>query len=461
MNLGIRSNPWSRLFGRISFLAAGTISLLVSASAPRPASAAIVAPYFFTWGYNSSAYKVRNLMDARQKEQLSAVTLAFALGTSGCKLTSDVDNMLPDIKNFIAAGGKVLISFGGAAGTYLETTCSTAAALAATIDGLIQRTGSYNLDFDIEGGSTGNATANNLRTQALKILQTKYPQLYVAYTLAVDAAHGGSPGGLASDGLNILKMSIAAGVRIDMVNIMTMDYYYTVAGKTMGDLAISATEATLAQLKTLYPQKTTAQLYGMIGITPMIGENDDHSMFTVADAKKVAAYAKTNGIGLLAFWALQRDQVGAGSLDNYSNANSVDFEFYYAFKTAEGGTTPTPTPTPSPTPTPKPTVTPSPTPKPTPTVTPSPTPKPTPTTSPTPKPTPTVSPSPTPTPTSSPDPTLPKCLTWRPRGTYKKGDIVLYEANNYTARRKLSHAGKKRTPDKTPRDWRKGGQCSL
>ena len=42
----------------------------------------------------------------------------------------------------------------------------------------------------------------------------------------------------------------------------------------MGDLAISAANATFTQIKAIFTGKTDAQLWAMIGVTPMIGVND-------------------------------------------------------------------------------------------------------------------------------------------------------------------------------------------
>jgi hypothetical protein len=54
---------------------------------------------------------------------------------------------------------------------------------------------------------------------------------------------------------------------------------------------------------------TSAQLWAMVGVTPMIGINDDNKeIFTTADATKVVSFANANGLGRLAFWSANRDQ---------------------------------------------------------------------------------------------------------------------------------------------------------
>ena len=81
----------------------------------------------------------------------------------------------------------------------------------------------------------------------------------------------------------------------------------------MGGAAISAAQGLVAQLHTLYPAKTAAQLNAMVGITLMPGL-DDYPRRTestsVADAQRVYDYANANGFNTLSIWAVQRDNGG-------------------------------------------------------------------------------------------------------------------------------------------------------
>jgi len=58
-------------------------------------------------------------------------------------------------------------------------------------------------------------------------------------------------------------------VTIDVVNVMAMDYQQ---GGDYGPKAIQAAQATFSQIKALYPSKTTAQVWRMVGVTPMLGK---------------------------------------------------------------------------------------------------------------------------------------------------------------------------------------------
>ncbi len=132
----------------------------------------------------------------------------------------------------------------------------------------------------------------------------------------------------------MIKAAVQAGVTISHVNLMTMDYggYYS-SGKAMGDLAISALTDAKAQLQSVIPNLTDAAAWKMLGATPMIGQNDVSSeVFTLADAQNLAAFAKQKKLGLVAFWAINRDQPGSGSLGLYSQAESSVFAFHNVFK---------------------------------------------------------------------------------------------------------------------------------
>jgi chitinase len=78
----------------------------------------------------------------------------------------------------------------------------------------------------------------------------------------------------------------------------------------------------------------------MVGATAMIGKNDDNETFSIGNANTLIAYARQKQIGLVSFWAIQRDQVcpgGTTDLDRCSRQNSSLFQFSRIFA---GATTP-------------------------------------------------------------------------------------------------------------------------
>lgn len=70
---------------------------------------------------------------------------------------------------------------------------------------------------------------------------------------------------------------------------------------------MNAGDNVVSFLKTVYPSKTTAQLYAMVILCQMIGVNDVVSnVFYLADADTLNAYAKSKGLGGLSMWSLNR-----------------------------------------------------------------------------------------------------------------------------------------------------------
>lgn len=333
----------------------------------------ILAPYFYSWALNNPNYKVGSLCEARKSCGLGAATFAFILGgsfgvTGGSgKVNPEIAQCIEDIKGFVKAGGTMILSFGGASGPYLEETINDSEKLFAVWDEIITATGVTSFDFDVEGAYIENQQQNRVRIGAMKLLQKKYPAMYISYTLAVMPPDAYGNESLGAPQMTLIKNTLAAGVRLSLINMMTMDYYQQ-SNVSMGDRAIACAESVHRQLSQLFPQHPSKTVYSMIGITPMAGVNDDLTVFSEADARTVSKYAGEKGIGLVSYWALQRDQVGTGELAIYSRVNSADFAFHAAFASGLGKTAPPPQagsqPVPVPAPSPGPPVVPKPQPGP-------------------------------------------------------------------------------------------------
>ena len=69
---------------------------------------------------------------------------------------------------------------------------------------------------------------------------------------------------------------------------------------------------------------STSQLWGMIGVTPMIGVNDQSDeVFGFSDAKQLLAFAEKMGLGEIAMWSLGRDQEDpAGAIRDFDGGSS-------------------------------------------------------------------------------------------------------------------------------------------
>jgi chitinase len=88
----------------------------------------------------------------------------------------------------------------------------------------------------------------------------------------------------------------------------------------------------------------------MIGITPMIGVNDDGTTFTFDDAQRVADFTRQQGYGLLTYWSFQRDVAqssAGGALSRYSSVVQGNYQYLNIFKTAGNSTLPGTAPPPT------------------------------------------------------------------------------------------------------------------
>jgi chitinase len=82
------------------------------------------------------------------------------------------------------------------------------------------------------------------------------------------------------------------------------------------------------------PALSIAQVYRKLGATAMIGKNDDNETLSFDNARTLVSYARQQQLGLLSFWAIQRDQAcPAQSMDLAlcSRLNTKPFEFFSIF----------------------------------------------------------------------------------------------------------------------------------
>ncbi|MFK4104456.1 cellulose binding domain-containing protein [Streptomyces sp. NPDC019531] len=272
------------------------------------------APYVDT-----SLYPAFDLLAAADATGVKNYNLAFVTDGGGCTPkwggVSDLasDAVAAQIGALRAKGGDVRVSFGGASGSELATTCSSADTLAAAYGKVVDAYGLTKVDFDVEGGALPNAAANTRRAQAIARLQAQHPGLDVSYTLPV------MPEGLTQDGVNLLANATSNGVKIDTVNIMAMDYGASYSGD-MGSYAEQAATATQAQIKGVLGLSDSAA-WNAVAVTPMIGVNDVASeIFKVEDATQLVAFAKAKGLGWLSMWSATRDKQCAGGAKNSADA---------------------------------------------------------------------------------------------------------------------------------------------
>lgn len=233
-----------------------------------------------------------------------------------------------------AAGGDVIVSFGGQANHELAFACEDEELLAAAYREVVDRYDVAVIDLDIENADIADAASIERRSRALAAVQAERAEagkeLVVWLTLPV------SPNGLTDDGVALVTSTLSGGVELAGVNVMTMNFGDATA--PTGNLFAATTaalEASADQLGKIYEAMGVDldefQRWTRLGATPMIGQNDvPGEVFTLDDATALAELAVERGLGRVSMWSLNRDQpCGASFADVVVLSNtcsSVDQE---------------------------------------------------------------------------------------------------------------------------------------
>jgi len=302
-----------------------------------PTSASTWPAHVFAPYVDATAWPTYDFVATARASGVKYFTLAFITADTGGKAAwggypsyevtgTDFSNqMKSQITALRALGGDVAVSFGGASGQELAQVITNVTDLAAAYRSVIQTYGLTHIDFDIEGAAVADRTSIDRRSQAIAILQAEAQsagrELNVRFTLPV------LPTGLDANGLNVVASAKRHGVRVDVVNIMAMDYGDGAAPNPsgrMGDYAIQAGTSLFNQLGQLYGSSLTdAQRWAMVGVTPMIGLNDvTTEKFDQQEARELEAWAASHNIGLLSMWSLNRDRQNSAGAIGYVDTNS-------------------------------------------------------------------------------------------------------------------------------------------
>ncbi|MBL7261822.1 cellulose binding domain-containing protein [Paractinoplanes lichenicola] len=292
---------------------------------PASSNRVLVAPYVDMGLLSNGSTTLAQL---GRSGNVKSFSLAFVT-SAGCK-ASWFAAFDPRAKQFAdqinavrAGGGDVKVSFGGATGVELAQACTSVAALQAEYQAVVSAYDLKYIDLDIEGAAVADPTTIARRSTALAALQKANPGLKISLTLPV------LPEGLTADGLNVVRSAKNAGVDLDLVNIMAMDYGR--AGQDYGNLAIQAVKSTKDQLKSIYGNSDAAA-FQMVGVTPMIGVNDDQGVFGLADARDLVAFANQNHIGFVSYWEANRDKNACnGALFQCTNVTQSPFDYSKIF----------------------------------------------------------------------------------------------------------------------------------
>ncbi|MBK3579744.1 cellulose binding domain-containing protein [Streptomyces sp. MBT65] len=316
-------------------------SATLTATAGSGTTPGVAAPFI-----DLGSYPTPNLTQIATDTGLRQFSLGFiTAGSTGCS-ASWFNSYDPgaawdraDFDSLRAMGGDVRPSFGGASGTELALACTGTTALQAQYQKVVDAYALDRVDFDIEGAAAVDHASIDRRSTAVAAVQAaqraKGRDLKVTLTLPV------LPSGLTADGVYILDSAKSHNLNVDTVNLMAMDYGDSAApnpaGK-MGSYAIQAATSTRAQIASVWPSLTTAQTWAMVGLTPMLGQNDTAGeVFTVADAQQVLTFARQNHLGELGFWDVTRDRNACtGALSQCTNIPQTPYQFSKLFATYAG-----------------------------------------------------------------------------------------------------------------------------
>ncbi|MFM7734892.1 MAG: cellulose binding domain-containing protein [Alphaproteobacteria bacterium] len=337
---------------------------------PLPSSATAWPAQVFAPFVDATGWPPFPLVDVATNQHVGFFALGFVVAGSNGACTPtwgtyyDTSTFLSsDIAALRAIGGDVVVSFGGAANTELALACGNATSVAQAYRTVIERYGLTHVDFDVEGAAIANHAATDRRSQAIATLQAEAHAagrtLEAWFTLPV------LPTGLTADGLYLLRSALSHGVEIGLVNVMAMDYCDSAAPSPsgqMGEYAIQAATSLFSQLRTVHDEAavsiTDAELWRLVGVTPMIGVNDvETEVFDLVDAGQLLDFARAHGIGAISMWSANRDHPCPGGpsphpANDCSSIAQADGGFSQTFLALGGSTTPTSTPTPAASPTP-------------------------------------------------------------------------------------------------------------
>jgi hypothetical protein len=315
----------------------------VSATTVKALPPHVFAPYFETYDTSNGG-----LAQLSRESGAKYLSLAF-LQTSqpgSCTAYWNGDTTAPispasfgaGIAAIQAAGGNVIPSFGGytadTTGTELADSCTNVDAIAKVYEQLIATYHVSRIDLDVEGDSLTNTAGIERRNEAIAETENWAAahrlRIQFSYTMPT------FPTGLTAAALAVLQNAAAEHARISVVNIMTFDYYIGTPQDMLADTE-SAAEALYGQLRTLYPDDSASQLWRTIGVTEMPGIDDygPDETFTTADAPALLHWAVGKGIGMISFWALQRDNGGCPGTKGAGDCSGLvqpDWYFSHIFE---------------------------------------------------------------------------------------------------------------------------------
>jgi hypothetical protein len=276
-----------------------TTTTTTTSTQPQPGGRG--APYLYMgWG------NPPNPVSVMQQTGVKWFTMAFVLSSGGCtpawdgqrSLTGSVDaTAIADIR---AAGGEVVPSFGGWQGNKLGPNCSTPEALAGAYQQVISAYGLKAIDIDIENSDEfENETVQDRIITALKIVKQNNPGLQTIVTF------GTSTTGPNYYGNRLIERSNALQANIDVFTLMPFDF----GSANIYNDTVGAATGLKNKLKSTFGW-SDATAFSHVGISGMNGLSDQREVTNAQTWTQIRDWSKSNGLGRLAFWSVNRDNGG-------------------------------------------------------------------------------------------------------------------------------------------------------
>jgi len=275
----------------------------LSSAPPRPVDMA--APYeYLGWGEPQPPTSVMAATGIQD------FTLAFMLSHGKCNPEWDGERPLlggsdqAAIESIRAAGGEVVVSFGGWSGAKLGNSCKSVSALAAAYQKVIHAYSLNAIDVDIEHGEFTNKKVRKRVIEALALIQREDPGLEISVTFGTEE-DGPEP-----DGKSLIADAAKIGFMPTAWTVMPFDFGTPLTD--MGHASIKAVEGLERDLVAAYGIASAAA-YEHAGISSMNGDTDERSeTVTVEDFETMLAFAQQQRLARFTFWALNRDRPCTG-----------------------------------------------------------------------------------------------------------------------------------------------------
>jgi Carbohydrate binding domain len=270
---------------------------------PPPGGGSFTHPVYFM-PLDNSPQAISDVVQGSGEKQFN---LAFVLDSGGCTPAWGGDQnhtvgsdttVAADISAIRSTGGDAAVSFGGYNGTELGSSCGSAGSLAAAYQSVIDRYRLTHVDFDYENGALDANTA--VRFGAIKILEHNNPGLKVSLTIPMTTV------GFPDTGKDEIRQAIAAGARLDVINIMDFDTGLT-SGTEVDQTETIASDA-VAQLQSIYGWDS-ATTWSHLGLQIMNGHTDQPSeLFTQDTFNALLGFAQQHHPAWFSYWSVNRDR---------------------------------------------------------------------------------------------------------------------------------------------------------